>query len=59
MGCPAETVGRRQLCGGYVPDPGLGQMQVGTGIARSDRTELEISRLALPSEGLAQRTQGI
>ena len=29
-------------------------MQVGTGIARSDRTELEISRLELPSEGPAE-----
>ena len=44
--------------GVYVPDPGLGQMQVGTGIARSDRTELEISRLALPSEGLAPENTG-
>ena len=44
--------------GGYVPDPGLGQMQVGTGIARSDRTELEISRLALPSEGVAPENTG-
>ena len=44
--------------GVYVPDPGLGQMQVGTGIARSDRTELDISRLALPSEGLAPENTG-
>ena len=39
--------------GVYVPDPGLGPMQVGTGIARSDRTDLTISRLELPSEGPA------
>ena len=37
--------------GVYVPDPGLGPMQVGTGKARSDRTDLTISRLELPSEG--------
>ena len=35
----------------YVPESSLVPMQVGTGKARSDRTELEISRLALPSEG--------
>ena len=40
--------------GVYVPDPGLGPMQVGTGIARSDRTDLTISRLELPSEGPAE-----
>ena len=40
--------------GVYVPDPGLGPMQVGTGIARSDRTDLHISRLELPSEGPAE-----
>ena len=39
--------------GVYVPDPGLGPMQVGTGKARSDRTDLTISRLELPSEGPA------
>ena len=39
--------------GVYVPDPGLGPMQVGTGKARSDRTDLHISRLELPSEGPA------
>ena len=44
--------------GVYVPDPGLGQMQVGTGIARSDRTELAISRLELPSEGPAAANTG-
>ena len=40
--------------GVYVPDPGLGPMQVGTGKARSDRTDLAISRLELPSEGPAE-----
>ena len=40
--------------GVYVPDPGLGPMQVGTGKARSDRTDLTISRLELPSEGPAE-----
>ena len=44
--------------GVYVPDPGLGQMQVGTGIARSDRTDLVISRLELPSEGPAAANTG-
>ena len=44
--------------GVYVPDPGLGQMQVGTGIARSDRTDLAISRLELPSEGPAAANTG-
>ena len=44
--------------GVYVPDPALGQMQVGTGIARSDRTGLAISRLALPSEGVAPENTG-
>ena len=44
--------------GVYVPDPGLGQMQVGTGVARSDRTELAISRLELPSEGPAAANTG-
>ena len=39
--------------GVYVPEPGLGPMQVGTGKARSDRTDLTISRLELPSEGPA------
>ena len=34
--------------------PGLGPMQVGTGKARSDRTDLTISRLELPSEGPAE-----
>ena len=40
--------------GTYVPERSLLPMQVGTGIARSDRTELEISRLELPSEGPAE-----
>ena len=44
--------------GVYVPDPGLGQMQVGTGVARSDRTDLAISRLELPSEGPAAVNTG-
>ena len=35
----------------YVPEPSLSPMQVGTGVARSNRTDLEISRLELPSEG--------
>lgn len=35
----------------YVPEPSLSPMQAGTGVARSDRTDLEISRLELPSEG--------
>ena len=39
--------------GTYVPERSLLPMQVGTGIARSDRTELDISRLELPSEGPA------
>ena len=37
----------------YVPERSLLPMQVGTGIARSDRTDLDISRLELPSEGPA------
>ena len=37
--------------GTYIPERSLLPMQVGTGIARSDRTELDISRLELPSEG--------
>ena len=40
--------------GTYIPERSLLPMQVGTGIARSDRTELEISRLELPSEGPAE-----
>ena len=40
--------------GTYVPERSLLPMQVGTGIARSDRTELDISRLELPSEGPAE-----
>lgn len=35
----------------YVPEGSLVPMQVGTGIARSDRTDLDIRRLELPSEG--------
>ena len=35
----------------YVPEPSLSPMQIGTGVARSDRTDLEISQLELPSEG--------
>ena len=30
-------------------------MQIGTGMARSDRTDLHISRLELPSEGPAEQ----
>ena len=40
--------------GTYIPERSLLPMQVGTGMARSDRTELEISRLELPSEGPAE-----
>ena len=40
--------------GTYVPERSLLPMQVGTGIARSDRTDLAISRLELPSEGPAE-----
>ena len=39
--------------GTYIPERSLLPMQVGTGIARSDRTDLDISRLELPSEGPA------
>ena len=39
--------------GTYVPERSLLPMQVGTGEARSDRTDLDISRLELPSEGPA------
>ena len=39
--------------GTYIPERSLLPMQVGTGEARSDRTDLEISRLELPSEGPA------
>ena len=43
--------------GVYVPEQSLVPMQVGTGKARSDRTDLEISRLELPSEGpIAENT---
>ncbi len=44
--------------GVYVPEGSLVPMQVGTGIARSDRTELTISRLALPSEGPPEANTG-
>ena len=40
--------------GTYIPERSLLPMQVGTGIARSDRTDLHISRLELPSEGPAE-----
>ena len=42
----------------YVPERSLVPMQVGTGKARSDRTDLEISRLALPSEGPTPENTG-
>ena len=41
--------------GTYIPERSLLPMQVGTGMARSDRTDLEISRLELPSEGPAEQ----
>ena len=44
--------------GVYVPERSLVPMQTGTGIARSDRTDLAISRLALPSEGPAAENTG-
>ena len=44
--------------GVYVPERSLVPMQIGTGKARSDRTDLEISRLALPSEGPAAENTG-
>ena len=44
--------------GTYIPERSLLPMQVGTGIARSDRTELDISRLELPSEGPAAENTG-
>ena len=44
--------------GVYVPERSLVPIQVGTGIARSDRTDLDISRLELPSEGPAQENTG-
>ena len=37
--------------GTYIPERSLLPMQIGTGMARSDRTDLHISRLELPSEG--------
>ena len=42
----------------YVPERSLLPMQVGTGEARSDRTDLEISRLELPSEGPTPENTG-
>ena len=42
----------------YLPEASLAPMQVGTGTARSDRTDLRIQRLALPSEGLAPANTG-
>ena len=41
--------------GTYIPERSLVPMQIGTGIARSDRTDLHISRLELPSEGPAEQ----
>ena len=41
--------------GTYIPERSLLPMQIGTGMARSDRTDLEISRLELPSEGPAEQ----
>ena len=42
----------------YVPEQSLLPMQVGTGEARSHLTDLEISRLELPSEGPAAENTG-
>ena len=41
--------------GTYIPERSLLPMQIGTGMARSDRTDLDISRLELPSEGPAEQ----
>ena len=41
--------------GTYIPERSLLPMQIGTGMARSDRTDLHISRLELPSEGPAEQ----
>ena len=41
--------------GTYVPERSLVPMQIGTGMARGDRTDLAISRLELPSEGPAEQ----
>ena len=41
--------------GTYIPERSLLPMQIGTGMARSDRTDLHISRLELPSEGTGRR----
>ena len=41
--------------GTYIPERSLLPMQIGTGMARSDRTDLAISRLELPSEGPAEQ----
>ena len=42
----------------YVPERSLVPMQIGTGTARSNRTDLDISRLELPSEGPAAENVG-
>lgn len=42
----------------YVPERSLVPMQIGTGKARSNRTDLDISRLELPSEGPAAENAG-
>ncbi|RKU20489.1 hypothetical protein C6503_05905 [Candidatus Poribacteria bacterium] len=44
--------------GSYVPERSLVPMQVGTGKAQIDRTDLAISRLELPSEGPAPENTG-
>ena len=44
--------------GSYVPERSLSPMQVGTGRARSDRTDVDIRRLALPSEGPVAENTG-
>ena len=44
--------------GRYMAENSLLPMQIGTGVARSDRTDLTISRLELPSEGPALRNTG-
>ena len=41
--------------GTYIPERSLLPMQIGTGMARSDRTDLHISRLELPSEGPSEQ----
>lgn len=44
--------------GVYVPEGSLLPMQVGTGVARNEQTDLKISRLELPSEGPAPANTG-